>query len=321
MRVAGERAGAGSAPTLLALLLLLTGCPEQPTGELREVAGRPVRAVATTSIVADMVRQIAGDRVELHALMGPGIDPHLYRASEGDMRRLAEADVVFYNGLHLESKLGDVLGQLRKPTVALAESVPPASLLSSEDGGAESDPHVWFDVEAWALCAAPVETALAGLAPQHAAEFAQRATAYRAELAALHAHVRELVETVPAEQRVLVTAHDAFRYFGRAYDFEVVGLQGISTEAEAGTGDVQQLARFIAERRIPAIFVESSVPVRNVQAVQAAVRARDWDVRIGGELFSDALGDADGDAGTYTGMVRHNVTTIIGALTGGDEQR
>jgi manganese/zinc/iron transport system substrate-binding protein len=248
--------------------------------------------------------------------MGPGVDPHLYVASEGDVDRLVQADVIFYNGLFLEAQMADVLRQIgeRKPAIAVAEAIEPAQLLPWANYADEFDPHVWFDVSLWMQTVGAVERALAEVDPDHAATYTANAEAYRAELTALDTYVKEQAATVSPEQRVLVTAHDAFHYFGRAYGFEVRGLQGISTASEASTADVRGLADFIAERGIPAIFIETSVPVRNVEALQAAVRDRGSEVVIGGQLYSDALGSPDGDAGTYVGMVRHNIDTIVAAL-------
>jgi manganese/zinc/iron transport system substrate-binding protein len=215
--------------------------------------------------------------------------------------------------------MGEVLERMSGidvTTVAVAEVIDPGQLLAPPEFAGFYDPHVWFNVTFWIEAVNAVEAALAAADPAHAAEYAANATAYRAELAALDAYVREQAARVPEEQRVLITAHDAFNYFGNAYGFEVRGLQGISTASEASTADVQELARFIAERQIPAIFVESSVPPRTIEAVQAAVRAQGFEVQIGGELFSDAMGTPGPPEGDYDGMVRHNIDTIVGALLG-----
>lgn len=296
------------------LLLLLAGCGG--AAEAGSTDGR-FQVVTTIGQIADAARIIGGDHVRVTSLMGAGTDPHLYVASISDVDKLRGADVVFYNGLYLEAQLEDVLEQLgeRQTVVAVSAGIDPAELLPSASYADEFDPHIWFDVTLWSQAVAQVRDTLMAIDPAHAADYEANAAAYLAELAALHAYVAEQAARVPAEQRVLITAHDAFNYFGRAYDFEVLGLQGISTASEAGTGDVQQLSDFIAARRIPAIFIESSVPVRNVEAVQAAVRNRGFDVGIGGQLFSDAMGDTGTPEGTYVGMVRHNIDTIVGALT------
>lgn len=303
----------------LASLLLAPIFAACSAAESRPIAERTVRITATTSIVADLARSIGGTRVEVTGLMGPGIDPHLYKASEGDVRRLADADLIAYNGLHLEAKMADVLAQLgsRRPTVAVAEAVPAERLLSPPEFAGTFDPHVWHDPSLWRLAVERLSDALAQLDTTHASVYRENAASYLATLDSLDSWAREQVATVPAGFRVLVTAHDAFNYFGRAYGIEVRGLQGISTATEAGTADVRELAEFIAGRRIPAVFVESSISPRTIEAVQSAVRARGHQVRIGGELFSDALGDPGTPPGTYAGMMRSNVQTIVTALAAG----
>jgi manganese/zinc/iron transport system substrate-binding protein len=280
----------------------------------------PLKVVATTTIVADLVETIGGEDVALEALMGPGVDPHLYKPSAGDVWRLSSARAVFYSGLHLEGKMGEVFAETNRrgvTTVAVADCIPEQELITAEGIGGVHDPHVWFDVLLWSHAAECVRDALADLDPDHAAAYERRADAYRAELAALDAWARERAAALPADRRVLVTAHDAFAYFGRAYGFEVRGLMGVSTAAEAAAADVQGLAELIAERRIPAIFVESSVSPRFIRALREAVAARGFAVAIGGSLYSDALGDTSGPAATYPGMVRSNIETIVAALAGG----
>jgi manganese/zinc/iron transport system substrate-binding protein len=280
------------------------------------------RVVATTSIVADLVRVVAGDDIQVEQLMGPGVDPHLYKPSAGDVRRMAAASAVFYNGLHLEGKMTEVLAEMNDrdiTTVAVAEAVPEAQLLRPADLTGVFDPHVWFDVALWQLACDAVRDALIGLDPEHADGFRARATEYRNELEELDGWARQRLREIPEPQRVLVTAHDAFAYFGRAYDLEVRGLLGVSTAAEAGASDVQALAELISTRRIRAVFVETSVPERYIAALREAVEARGFDVDLGGSLYSDALGDPDGPAGTYVGTVRANVSTIVAAL-GGDSR-
>ena len=299
---------------LLPALLLLAACGRN--AEADSTDGR-LQVVTTIGQIADAARIIGGDHVRVTSLMGAGTDPHLYVAGISDVDKLRGADVIFYNGLYLEAQLEDVLEQLaeRQTVVAVSAAIDPADLLPSAAYADEFDPHIWFDVRLWMQAVEQVRDTLIETDPANAAAYEANAAAYLTELAALHVYVAEQAARVSPEQRVLITAHDAFNYFGRAYDFEVLGLQGISTASEAGTGDVQQLSDFIAARRIPAIFIESSVPVRNVEAVQAAVRDRGFDVTIGGQLFSDAMGDAGTPKGTYIGMVRHNIDTIVGALT------
>jgi len=276
-------------------------------------------AVATTTIVGDVVGAIGGEDVDLEVLMGPGVDPHLYKPSAGDVRRMSTARAVFLNGLHLEGKMGEVLqemGQRGVTPVAIAECIPESELIVPDGGaGGLHDPHVWFDVGLWMRAAECARDALIDIDPEHEEGYRERAELYTAELKELDSWVRERVTVLPEERRVLVTAHDAFSYFGKAYGFDVRGLLGVSTAAEAGTADVQRLAEFIAERRIPAVFVESSVPPRYVEALRQAVVARGAEVEIGGSLYSDALGDPDGPAGSYVGTVRSNVDTIVGALS------
>ena len=295
------------------LPLLAAGCIAE--GQARTADGR-VDAVATTGMIGDAVARIGGDRVRVVALMGPGVDPHLYKARAGDVRRIAAADVIFYNGLHLEAALGEVFEEMaeRTRTVAVTRGIPEARLLSPPEFAYAHDPHVWFDVGLWTEVVREVARALEAEDPAGAETYRRNAAAYLAELEALDAWVARRIAELPRERRVLVTAHDAFNYFGRAYGVEVRGLQGISTAAEAGTADVQGLAAFIVARRLPAVFVESSIPRRTVEAVQAAVRARGFEVRIGGSLYADAMGDAGTPEGSYVGMVRHNVNTLVEAL-------
>ncbi len=303
----------------LLLVALLAGCSVEPDVALAE---RSVRVVATTGMIADAAARVGGERATVTALMGPGIDPHLYQASEGDVSRLRNADITFYNGLHLEAQMARVFEHMNESdldlvAVAVAGDIDPALLLTPPEFSGAYDPHVWFDVSLWMQVVEKIRDTYIQVDPGSAAIYEANAAAYLDELAALHAYVLEQAARVPAEQRVLVTAHDAFNYFGRAYGFEVRGLQGISTASEASTADVQQLATFIAGRRIPAIFVETSVPQRNVEAVRAAVQAQGFDTVIGGQLYSDAMGDPGTPEGTYVGMVRHNIDTIVSALLQG----
>jgi len=298
---------------VLPILILVAACGGSPD----TTTGGGVNVVATTNIVADLVRTIGGHEVTVEALMGPGIDPHLYKASAGDVRRMSSADAIFYNGIHLEGKMSEILermGERDVRTVAVAECVPEADLIQSAGFSGLHDPHVWFDVALWSRTVECVVEMLVALDPDHATGYLERAEAYQAELATLDGWVRERIMILAPEQRVLVTAHDAFGYFGRAYGFEVRGLLGVSTAAEAGTSDVQELAEFIVEREIPAIFVETSVPPRYVQALQEAVGARGFEVEIGGSLYSDSLGNPGTSAATYPGTVRENVETIVTAL-------
>ncbi len=300
---------------IVLVAVLIAGCA-QPAAGGDDLAARPIRVVATTGMVGDLVRNVGGERVEVVILMGPGIDPHLYKASADDVVQLQRADIIFYNGLHLEAAMSEVLERMqsRSRTVAVTGGIPREALLPSDEYDNLFDPHVWFDVALWRQTVDYVRDVLIDLDPGHASIYRANAESYGRQLDELHAYVQGQAALIPEDRRVLVTAHDAFRYFARAYGFEVHGLQGISTAVEAGTADVQSLADFIAARRIPAIFVETSVPQRTLEAVQSAVRARGFEVRIGGELFSDALGDPGTPEGEYIGMVRHNIDTIVTAL-------
>ncbi|WP_084474504.1 metal ABC transporter solute-binding protein, Zn/Mn family [Deinococcus pimensis] len=306
-----------AAPRILGLGLLLTAlnaCAPQERQVRADLKDRPIRVTTTVNMITDLVRQVGGDRVEVSGLMGPGVDPHLYKASAGDVRRLANADVTFYGGLHLEGKMTDVLEKLGRfhPSHAVTERIPERRLRDVGEG--THDPHVWFDVTLWKSAATVVRDRLADLDPTHANVYRANADRYLRELDDLDRWITRRVNDVPRERRVMITAHDAFGYFGDRYGVEVRGLQGLSTTAEAGTRDVRALADFIARRRIRAVFVESSVPRRTVEAVQAAVRSRGHDLDVGGELYSDSAGAEGTPEGTYVGMVRHNVNTLVEAL-------
>lgn len=309
---------------LLVVSMGFSSCnPIEPSGPARpDLTGRKAVIVATTTLAADLVRQVGGDHVEVLSLMPPNVDPHQYKASSGDVRKLQRADLIVYHGLHLEGRMADLLSDLQKRlrVVELAAKIPEDQLLRTLDSSeGVFDPHIWFDVRLWARTIDGVRDALIDRDPTHRDDYEKRAAAYRRELESLDAEIRTQVAVIPPEKRVLITAHDAFRYFGRAYGFEVRGLQGVSTVTEPGLNDVQELARFIAERRIPAIFAETSIPDRNLLAVQQAVqRTHGFHVRFCSEkLYSDSLGAPDSQAGTYVGMVRHNVATIVSALAPG----
>ncbi len=277
-----------------------------------------LQVVCTTGMIADAVSRVAGDLAEVESLMGPGVDPHLYKASQGDLAKLGGADMIFYNGLHLEGKMGEILEKVgkRKPVIPVSEGLDQSRLLELEGFSGTYDPHIWFDVQLWSQVVVFVGEKLASQDPENAETYRQRAAAYRDELIGIDEWVRSELGKVPAEQRVLITAHDAFAYFGRAYGVEVRGLQGISTMSEYGLRDVSDLVEFISSRRIPAIFVESSVPAKSLEAVAEGCRRRGHEVAIGGTLYSDAMGAAGTPEGTYTGMVKANVQTIVHALNG-----
>ena len=291
----------------------------QKPPEKLEIQGRPIRIVTTIGMIADLAKNIGGEMVEVTSLMGTGVDPHLYKASAGDVTLISEADLILYNGLHLEAGMSGVLERLsdQKPNQVLAvtKNIDRSKLTAPPEFAGAYDPHVWFDVTLWKDVAETIHNALVLLMPSAEAHFQSLAKKYILQLEALHIYVQEKATQIEPSKRVLVTAHDAFGYFGQAYEFEVRGLQGISTATEAGTADVRELAQFIADRKIPTIFVESSVPRQSIEAVQAAVQARGFEVQIGGELFSDAMGNPNTKEGTYIGMVQHNIDTISDGLT------
>ncbi|WP_179334098.1 metal ABC transporter solute-binding protein, Zn/Mn family [Winogradskyella costae] len=296
---------------LLAITLTFIACKDesQDNGKLN--------IATTTTMITDLVQNIGGDMVNVQGLMGSGVDPHLYKASEGDVNKLVNADIIFYNGLHLEGKLVEVfekMGSNTKTPIALADALDKKTLIGSEYFASNFDPHVWFDINYFKQFAEKAATILSEKNPENAEKFEANKSAYLAKLETLQNKVKQTIETLPKEKRVLVTAHDAFNYFGKAYGFEVVGLQGISTATEAGVQDVQKLATFIIEKQIKAIFVESSVPKRTIEALQASVKSKGHDVKIGGTLYSDALGSAGTVEGTYIGMFEYNVNTIVNAL-------
>ncbi len=283
------------------------------------IAAEPrLQVVATTGMVADVVREVGGESVEVKGLMGPGVDPHLYRQTRSDITALSRADAVFWNGLYLEAQLEEFLNRLaeRRSVYAVAENLPDRLRLADEEYQNQSDPHVWMDPGRWRYAVEAVREALTELSPEQKEAFNKRADAYLAELEKLDVYARKVLNSVPKGKRVLVTAHDAFGYFGDAYGFEVLGIQGFSTESEAGLSRIESLVDLLVERQISAIFVESSVSDRNVRALIEGAAARGHTVQIGGELYSDAMGPAGRYEGTWLGMIDHNVSVIARALGG-----
>ena len=271
--------------------------------------------VTTTSMITDLVKNIGGDYINLQGLMGSGVDPHLYKASEGDVSKLANADIIFYNGLHLEGKLVEVFEKMKNiKTIAISDALDKNTLIGSEYFASNYDPHIWFDVTYWKQATKFITDKLSEAIPEKKAIFQTNSDAYLKQLNALHQELETTIETLPEEKRVLVTAHDAFNYFGKAFSFNVVGLQGLSTATEAGVQDVQKLSSFIIENDVKSIFIESSVPKRTIEALQAAVNSKGHNVTIGGSLYSDALGNLGTIEGTYIGMFKYNVNTIVNAL-------
>lgn len=272
------------------------------------------RVVATTTMVADLVRQVAGEHASVECLLGVGVDPHSYKSTPRDAERLLAADLIVSSGLHLEGRLADLLGKLssRVPVIAVGDTLPKDRLLEADAG--LPDPHVWFDAELWSLLAHEVAAGLSTMDPAHAEAYQRRAEAYATKLRTLHGSIRARIARIPESQRVLVTAHDAFRYFGRAYAIEVVGVQGTSTTAEAGLADVNRLVDLVVSRKIPAVFVETSVADRNVQAVIEGAAAQGHTLELGGRLYSDSLGDTSSGHDTLEAALLANVETIVSAL-------
>ncbi len=307
---------------LLVVTLLIAACGQQsPAADnAAETRARPLNVVVTTQQIADAVQNIAQDRVVLTPLLGPGVDPHTYVPAEGDIRVFQNADLIFYNGLMLEAQMTRILRQIgqgdRTRVVAVADQLDPLTLLNWEpEAGLPYDPHVWNDVRLWIRVVGVIRDTLIDMDPANAATYEANATDYIAQLEALHDYTLEQVARIPQERRVLVTAHDAFNYYGRAYGFQVEAVQGISTESEASAADIQALVEIVVERKVPAIFIETTISPRTIEAVIAAARARGQEVRIGGELFADAMGEPGTPEGTYIGMMRHNIDTIVAALT------
>jgi len=305
----------------------VSGCWGSSSAGIRESTNagfsqKPLRIVATTGMVADIVRHVVGKHGEVTALMGSGVDPHLFKAQRQHVKKLNEADVIFYSGLMLEGRMQDELKHANKPNrpaIAVTnrlETLEKEFLRSPPEFEGHYDPHVWMDVAAWSRCTEQVVETLSSVDPDHAEEYRQNANAYQAELMELEQYVRKVIDSIPQSHRVLVTAHDAFGYFGRAYGIEVRSVQGVTTESEAGVRDVNQLVDFLVESKIPAIFVESSVNEKNIHAVIEGAKSHNVTVQIGGQLFSDAMGTEGTYEGTYMGMIDHNATQIARALGG-----
>ncbi|MEM1424180.1 MAG: zinc ABC transporter substrate-binding protein, partial [Planctomycetota bacterium] len=310
---------------LLPLLIVLGACggsePQGGSDSASNDAERsgPFTILATIGMVSDVVSNVAGDRAEVEVLMGPGIDPHLYSPTRSDVQRLIDADIVFCNGLYLEARMTDALfraGRSGIPVHPVTELLDDDFLLEPEDFGGLVDPHVWNDPAAWAQTIDAVRDALIEFDPAGADDYRSNAEAYAAQIAALEEYATTVLASVPERSRVLVTAHDAFNYFGGRFGYEVVGVQGVSTESEAGLRDIERLVDMLVERDVKAVFVETTVNDRNVQALIDGARARGHEVVIGGELFSDAMGDEGTYEGTYIGMIDHNTTVIARALGG-----
>src|SRR5687768_2085803 len=300
----------------MAGLLALLGCSKQSASETKQSSGK-IQVVTTTTMVTDLVRQVGGDKIEVQGLMGAGVDPHLYKALASDITKLQNADVIFYNGLLLEGKMQDVFAKMartKKHVYPVTEAIPQDRLLEPPEMSGHYDPHVWFEVPLWAKCVEVVARGLAEFAPEHKDYFEQQGKAVQAKMQALHQWAVKRAGELRMEKRILITSHDAFNYFGRAYGFQVVGLQGISTVEEANMASMVKMVEFIKKNNVKAIFVESSVAQQAIRRI-----SQDAGVTIGGELFSDAMGtpgemENGYDLGTYEGMIKHNLNKIVDAL-------
>lgn len=293
-------------------LFILVGCTQNEA-----VEEDTIKVVATTTMLTDLIHEIGGEMVTVNGLMNYGIDPHGYQPTASNVNNIYESDIVAYNGMHLEGQMGKVFSELEnldKAVFVLEDTIQDSEILDSEDEELPVDPHIWFSVPLWAKAADYITASLVAYDTKNADYYAQNNNHYQTELKELDQYIRTRVEEVPEESRYLVTAHDAFQYFGNEYGFEVIGLQGLNTQTEAGTRDVSHLAQFIVEHEIKAIFIESSVPTRTIESLEEAVKRRGWNVKIGGELFSDSLGDVSQGAETYLKMYQKNIDTIVDAL-------
>lgn len=301
--------------TMLVLMAAILGACGN--NDSRSADSDVIQVVTTIAQIGEPISVIGGDRVKVTSLMGPGVDPHLYNASQGDISKLQNADVVFYNGLNLEGNMTDIFTEIGKtrPVLAIAETIPSNQLLNDEEGAV--DPHIWFDIHLWKQALAAAVDTLKEASPEDAEYFENNKKSYFAKLDELIEEAKKL-STIPENKRVLVTAHDAFGYFGRMHGIEVVGLQGLSTEDEIGLSDIQETIDLLVERQVPAVFIESTIPEDTIRSVIEGAARRGLDVELGGELFSDAMGEAGTEEGTYIGMYRHNVDTIYHALNGED---
>jgi len=302
-------------PLLLAVFLL-AGCGASDSASGSGPEKGKLHVTTTIAQIADAAEQIGGEHVEVVSLMGPGIDPHLYKATQSDIKKLQDADVILYNGLHLEGQMLEVFENMPKeiPAIAIGEAVDDAMLLSDAEDASLPDPHIWFDIDIWKAAIGNITDIFIKEDPDNREDYQANEAAYFDKLDELKSYAEAKMASIPAERRVLVTAHDAFHYFGEAYDMEVMGLQGLSTDSEFGLADIQRLIDTLTERKIGAVFVESSVSEKSINAVIDGTKEAGHDVKIGGELYSDAMGEKGTEEGTYIGMYRHNVDTIAEAL-------
>ncbi len=295
-----------------------SGAGESASGAASEARDYPYHAVATTGMVGDIVRNVVGDKAEVSVIMGAGVDPHLYAASRDDVALMMRADIIFYSGLLLEGKMTDALVRVagRKPVLAVTEAIDEQFLLEPEEYAGLYDPHVWMDPRSWSRCVDAVVNRLSEFDPSNAGLYERNAAQYKQRLDALHTYGEKVLGSIPEDSRVMITSHDAFNYFGRAFDLEVHGVQGLSTDSEAGLARVNELVDMLVDKRIKAVFGETSVPQKSIESLVNGARSRGHEVRIGGELFSDAMGSKGTYEGTYIGMIDHNITTVARALGG-----
>ncbi|MCB0820608.1 MAG: zinc ABC transporter substrate-binding protein [Bacteroidetes bacterium] len=298
--------------SILGLISILTACQSEPNGKKNE----RTLILTTTGMLGDAVKNLCGPSAEVKVMMGPGVDPHLYKASQGDMQLISEADIIVYNGLHLEGKLVEILEKTArtKPVIVAGEFIDKSQVLVSENAGSAPDPHIWMNVDLWSAAISGVADTLEKLIPANAEQIKANADTYSAKLGRLNAEIDSLIHQIPESGRVLITSHDAFRYFGEAYSIEVKGLQGISTVSEYGLRDVSDMANLIIDRKIKSVFIETSVSSKSLQSVISTCQAKGWNVKIGGTLYSDSMGEDGTPDGTYEGMLRHNALTIFEAL-------
>jgi len=300
---------------IIFILFSLVACKNDST---KKADDGKLYIVTTTAMVADAVKNVAGKHAEVISLMGPGVDPHLYKATQGDLKKITDADMIFYNGLHLEGKMTEIFERMSKskPVYAITDGINRARLMTVSEGNEEPvyDPHIWFNVRLWSQTLSGIANQLGKVDEENATYYNQKAVHYKAVLDQLNAKAGFQLSTLSKDQRILITSHDAFGYFGDAYKFEVLGLQGMSTASEFGLQDVKRLVDFIVEKKVKAVFVESSVPQKPLEAVIEGCKDKGHDVKIGGSLFSDAMGAADTPEGTYVGMIEHNVKTIMNSL-------
>lgn len=308
---------------MASMLSLLSSCKNNTSSKLEKpseqniIKKKTLKVVCTTTMITDLVKTIGKDHIKTTGIMGVGVDPHLYKPTENDVSRFLNADIIFYNGIHLEGKLESLFEQLsrkKKPVVEISRALSGSNLISSKEFQGNYDPHMWFDIKNWIKCTKLIADELSLADPANKIKYQKNASAYITQLNKLKNDLTDKIQELPKSKRILVTAHDAFGYFSREFDFKVVGLQGLSTITEAGVKDVQRTAKFIISNKIKAIFVESSVPKQTVEALVASVKSKGHDLKIGGTLYSDALGAVDTPQGSYIGMYRYNVNTIVNAL-------